>query len=190
MREKTTIVVGVAFYLRINKKSSSQIKLSRRAAGTRNERSRKKCTRNLPPTTILRCAKSREKISHNLIPQQCKPKHFPATQNAILRIYFGSQRMICQFYTIFSHLVEAEKSEISMFLLQFHSQFHQFVKWNYQAECAKKILLKFLSFSEIKLFKATFKSWVKAGNFHVSRPPLVYEYIVVCCHCHAKQAAE
>ena len=54
---------------------------------------------------LLACNSTRnaveKKISHNLIPQQCKPKHFPATQNAILRIYFGSQREWYVNFTLF-----------------------------------------------------------------------------------------
>lgn len=82
------------------------------------------------PTTAFRVPA--KKISHNLIPQQCKPKHFPATQNAILRIYFGSQREWYVNFTLFLAVCREILGTRFAFLLQFHWQFHQFVKWNYR----------------------------------------------------------
>lgn len=111
-------------------KNFSQIKLSGRGRDERRKETRKNAHANCPLQQLSEWRN--KKISHNLIPQQCKPKHFPATQNAILRIYFGSQRMICQFYTIFSHSASAEIKLRDFFQLKLHSQFHQFVKWHYQ----------------------------------------------------------
>ena len=110
MREKTTIVVAVAFYSRINEKKKPFHKLNYQyEQQERGKTKQKKLHAVCDSCNSSPDGKKAKKISHNLIPQQCKPKHFPATENAILRIYFGSQRMICQFYTIFSHLVAGKK---------------------------------------------------------------------------------
>jgi hypothetical protein len=77
---KNRFVVGVAFYSRIKKtfrklNYRDEQGLSEIKESTKNvQANRHRC---FPATALGILSK---KISHNLIPQQCKPKHFPATK--------------------------------------------------------------------------------------------------------------